>query len=138
MTLTNALAWTLIHFLWQGAVIAGLLAGSLAFLKNAGSRIRYGAGCATMMLMLISALLTFAGLQISDEPVLSISTVWTAPLAAGSDLSFAVPATFSPSRNVVAYFPALLWMWFTGVVGFSIRSLGGWVVAERYARRQTS
>jgi len=145
MTLTNALAWTLIHFLWQGALIAVLLAGSLAFMKTAGTRFRYAAGCAAMLLMLISASLTFVGLRMGDEsrPFTSMAPMasmagWTATLATDSNLLSAGPATSTSSRSVADYFPTLLWVWFSGVVAFSIRSMGGWIVAERYARRQTS
>jgi len=141
MTLTNALAWTLIHFLWQGALIAVLLAGSLALLKNAGSRFRYAAGCAAMMLMLISASLTFVGLRMADEslPFTSMaSTGWTATLTTDSDLVTTGPATSTTVGSVADYFPTLLWVWFSGVVACGIRSMGGWIVAARYARRQTS
>ena len=37
MNLIHALGWTLLHFLWQGALIAVLLASALAFLRHAGS-----------------------------------------------------------------------------------------------------
>ncbi len=41
MNLTNALGWTLIHFMWQGAIISVLLAGTLALLRQAGPCTRY-------------------------------------------------------------------------------------------------
>ncbi len=140
MTLTNALAWTLIHFLWQGAVIAVVLAGSLALFKNAGSRFRYAAGCAAMMLMLISATATFTALLLMHGPKAAISiSSWMPTASPESDLvSASSSASIEAGRSVADYFPVLVWIWFSGVVALSIRSLGGWIVAGRYGRRQTS
>src|SRR5262249_12859543 len=41
------------------------------------------------------------------------------------------------ARAVTDHMPALVWAWFGGVIALSIRSLGGWAVAERFARRHT-
>ena len=46
-----ALGWTLIHFLWQGAIAALLLAIFKAALKNHTANLRYLASCAAMLLM---------------------------------------------------------------------------------------
>jgi beta-lactamase regulating signal transducer with metallopeptidase domain len=43
----------------------------------------------------------------------------------------------SPLAPVEDYMPALVWAWFGGVFALSIRSIGGWAVAERFARRHT-
>jgi beta-lactamase regulating signal transducer with metallopeptidase domain len=40
-------------------------------------------------------------------------------------------------RDVASYLPILVWAWSSGVLGLSIRSLGGWAVAVRFARRYT-
>src|ERR1700728_4334713 len=63
MNPTNALGWTLLHFLWQGALIAGVLAAAFALLPHARSRARYGASCAAMLVMLICAVATFLSLR---------------------------------------------------------------------------
>jgi bla regulator protein BlaR1 len=59
MRFTEALGWTLLHFLWEGAGIAVLLAGALALLRNARANVRYAASCGAMLLMLVSAVGTF-------------------------------------------------------------------------------
>src|SRR2546421_385958 len=68
MSLTHALGWTLIHFLWQGALIAALLAVALAWLRGAGSRARYAAGCAAMVLMVVCAAATLLELKSAGSP----------------------------------------------------------------------
>ena len=67
MNLTQALGWTLIHFVWQGAIAAILLACVLALLRQAGSHTRYAVSCAAMVLMLGFAAATFVSLGFSGE-----------------------------------------------------------------------
>jgi len=52
-----ALGWTLVHSLWEGAVVALALGAALLLLRS--SRARYIAGCAAMLALLIGFFLTF-------------------------------------------------------------------------------
>jgi len=130
----NALGWTLLHFLWQGALVAVLLAGALAFLRHRSSRVRYAASCAAIVLMLVCAAATFLELRFTGERPSHVATVLLerAPVAEPrGDGGMPAPAA------APAYLPALVWAWFGGVLALSVRSLGGWVVAERFAHRHT-
>ena len=40
----SALGWTLVHFVWQGAAAAAVLAAANALLRGHSPRARYGAG----------------------------------------------------------------------------------------------
>jgi bla regulator protein BlaR1 len=131
MNLTHALGWTLIHFLWEGTLIAVLLVGAGAFLRNAGSQVRYAASCAAMTLMLVCAVATFVGLKFAGTPARYSAAV---PVNLGHSTE---APDISSAGGVGNYLPALVWAWFGGVITLSIRSLGGWAVAERFARRQT-
>ena len=64
----QALGWTLLHFLWQGAIIALLLACLLSVLP-AHARLRYAAGCAAMALMVVVALTVIAPVYLVEEAV---------------------------------------------------------------------
>lgn len=44
-----ALGWTLLHFLWQGLLIAGATALALAALRNARPEARYAVGCGALL-----------------------------------------------------------------------------------------
>ena len=135
MSLTHALGWTLLHFLWQGALLAVLLAGALVLLRNAGSRIRYAMSCAAMMLMLVSAAATFVELKFAGRPAHRSAP---APVSvAYSTGGRGVDGVSAASAAVADYLPGLVWAWIGGVIALSIRSFGGWAVAERYARRHT-
>lgn len=45
----QALGWTLLHFLWQGLLIAGATALVLAALRNARPEARYAVGCGALL-----------------------------------------------------------------------------------------
>jgi beta-lactamase regulating signal transducer with metallopeptidase domain len=50
--LFQALGWALVHFIWQGAMIAILYAGLAALLRRRTANVRYSVACAAMLLML--------------------------------------------------------------------------------------
>jgi beta-lactamase regulating signal transducer with metallopeptidase domain len=139
MNLTYSLGWTLIHFLWQGAAIAVVLAGVLALLRHAGPRTRYAASCAAMILMLVCGTATLLIMEFThgtlparSQPVVS----------AAADSGIFLNADRWSERPVAPavgdYLPFLVWAWFGGVFALSIRSLGGWAVAARFARKYTT
>jgi len=51
MPAVAVLGWTLIQFVWQGAIVALVLAIVKAALKNRAANLRYLASCAAMLLM---------------------------------------------------------------------------------------
>ncbi len=48
----DILGWALIHFTWQGTLVALLLAGVLRLLQGASTNARYAAACAAILFML--------------------------------------------------------------------------------------
>src|SRR5215472_11954483 len=58
----EALGWTLLHFLWQGTLVAVLLAVADTFLRKRPANIRYAASCAAMLLLLVLPAITFSAL----------------------------------------------------------------------------
>ncbi|HET8645976.1 MAG TPA: regulator, partial [Vicinamibacteria bacterium] len=59
----SALGWTLVHFVWQGAAAAAVLAAANALLAGRSPRARYAAALATLLAMLALPLATFAVLR---------------------------------------------------------------------------
>ncbi len=45
--------WALLHFLWQGAAVAALLAGAMLLLRRRSPNLRYVVACAALVLMLL-------------------------------------------------------------------------------------
>src|SRR5262247_1319966 len=52
-SLIEALGWALIHFIWQGTLVALFLAGLLWMLRSCSSNVRYATACAALLLMLV-------------------------------------------------------------------------------------
>lgn len=59
LPVSQALGWTLIHFAWQGTVVAVLLAIGSHLLQGARSTVRYGLSCAVLLTMLLLPVSTF-------------------------------------------------------------------------------
>ncbi len=129
--MTDALAWALVHFLWQGAALAGL-AWVLMRLASSAS-LRYGIGVATMAAMVTAVVATTmlagpaaepvaaASASIEPSPVELVAPTLTIDVTEASP-SFALPTTW------------ILAAWALGVLLLSVRVLGGWWVARRLAR----
>jgi|GEM_PF-2806145 len=90
------LGWALVHFLWQGAIVALLLGAILPCLAQAASSKRYLAGCIGLAIMAICPMATFyLGLRgaisssnLPDPPTsASIQTGSNPSHASGPDLS---------------------------------------------------
>ena len=57
--LIQRVGWSLVHFLWQGVAIAGLLWLVLRGLARRGPRVRYAVACLTLVLMAAAPVATF-------------------------------------------------------------------------------
>ncbi|HKQ09528.1 MAG TPA: M56 family metallopeptidase [Blastocatellia bacterium] len=56
--LIQALGWALVHFIWQGALVALLYAGLASALRQRAANLRYAVACAAMLLMLLLPMVT--------------------------------------------------------------------------------
>jgi Zn-dependent protease with chaperone function len=131
----KALGWTLFHFLWEGALIAGVLVMALAALKHASARARYAAACAALLGMALAFGITLAVEWPWNAARLTISTDGPAGLAAGGGVLANGPggSGFHWSDGL-AWAPAL---WLAGVFGLYLYRLGSWMAAERLRRTGT-
>src|SRR6476659_3513917 len=88
----QALGWTLIHFIWQGALIAIIYAVVSVLLRRFSANVRYTAACAAMLLMLIAPATTMVIVRgqsfDSAGVVLTQSTPGDQPEAADVQSSF--------------------------------------------------
>ena len=65
--LTRALGWTLLHSLWQGALVAAVLAGALLLLRRQRAEVRYIVSTGALGVVVALACLTF-GLYFNSGP----------------------------------------------------------------------
>src|SRR6185295_18194994 len=63
----QALGWTLIHFIWQGALIALLYLSVSVLLRRWAANVRYAAACGAMLLMLIAPAVTMLSIDSSSD-----------------------------------------------------------------------
>jgi beta-lactamase regulating signal transducer with metallopeptidase domain len=141
----HALGWALIHSLWQGAGAAALAALIMAFIRRPA--IRYLIGVGALAVMLAAPVATFLVLakppapvpavRPGPVPVASPSLPATYPIAALASAGRAIGAIAeAPRRLAVAdILPWLVSAWACGVVFFSLRFAGGFLLLEH--RRRT-
>src|SRR5262245_6009043 len=61
----EVLGWTLIHFTWQGTLVALSLAGVLRMLRGSSTNMRYEAACVSLLLMSSLPLFTISIIGLS-------------------------------------------------------------------------
>jgi len=83
----QTLAWSLLHFLWQGAAIAAVAAAFMAVLRKPASR--YLIGITALALMLGSFVVTFAAISEPAAIVAEVAAIG-APAAAPPSLNGAI------------------------------------------------
>lgn len=115
------LGWTLLHFLWEGALLAILLVIGLTLLRSRPSHVRYTLACSTLGVLALCPVVTFY--------CLNRQTMTSFEGMSGITLS---------AHKVVPYLPLLVCGWIVGVVCLSLHLLCGWVGIYRLANTQVS
>jgi beta-lactamase regulating signal transducer with metallopeptidase domain len=64
----HALGWTLLHFCWQGSIVAIILACALRPIPLRASRLRYLIACTAMAFMVMLPAITFCVLETNTQP----------------------------------------------------------------------
>ena len=157
MSAVEMLGWPLIHFMWQGAAVALVLALVLELLRRRSASLRYVVSVAALGIMAVLPVLTAGTLlehQPSSETARPVEKSSAVGVATSSSLE--TPPTVSAGRSQVASgnrtvggIPAdadlvrraLPWIvagWLAGVVLLSIRLVGGWYRTRRLVRMGTS
>src|SRR5579875_1983494 len=127
----QALGWTLVHFLWEGAAIALLLFVALPWARRASAR--YAIALAALVLMSAAPVVTFCALRSSPAAAVESSAV-----AQAWGLLATLPNSPVAARSVhsVDWLSCCVAAWLGGVAIFAIRALGGWVLLERLRREK--
>lgn len=134
------LGMTLLHFLWQGAIIAAIYAAVRRWgARTADADGRYILACSALAVMAIAPVVTWVLLRTPSPE--SAAVTFAAPLSAAriqpaQSISLFLPA----AADRAATTPFLFWVvasWLIGASVFSLRLLGGWVLAERLRSRMT-
>ncbi len=127
----QALGWTLVHSLWEGAIVAVALAAALCVFRSA--RVRYAAACAAMLVLVAGVGLTLIRVipnaragsgEKSGSFALALTDTGQAPLAAGAEVG----------SRISDLLPWLALFWIAGAFLFHLRHLANWIAARRLLR----
>ncbi|HLN02820.1 MAG TPA: M56 family metallopeptidase [Bryobacteraceae bacterium] len=134
------LGWALLDFLWQGALIALLLAAVNLLLRRASAHLRYAADCLALVLMLATVVTTFFWFSPRSWPGARPPETWESALQTTAILGANAPAISSGSPFLWKPWldGNLTWLvcaWLAGVVILSLRLAGGWIFAQALKRR---
>lgn len=122
-SMVSRLGEALLHFLWQGAVVAALLAAALHGTRRHPARVRYGLSCGALAVMAV--------LPLASMVLLASGA------AEGRSLPVAMAGTTGPDLNATArplapgWLPWVTLAWGAGVVGVGGRFAGGWRRIQR-------
>ncbi len=137
-------AQALLHFLWQGALLAAGLAVTQRRLRNASASGRHALACTTLALMAIAPLVTFwvlcsTGLSIASSAavVAPAQSATVSVLATGSAETIA-PGSATLPASLLPWMPWITALWMIGVGVSALRLLGGAWRLHRWATRETS
>jgi beta-lactamase regulating signal transducer with metallopeptidase domain len=140
----TALGWMLLHFLWQGTLVAAALAVANTLLRAARPGARYAAALSALVVLLALPALTLAVVTAGERTGGGESAGPAAPkpfaaarsAPAADFTSFLAPLTASGSgeRPIDALLPWLVAAWALGVAALSVRTLGGWALVWRLRR----
>jgi beta-lactamase regulating signal transducer with metallopeptidase domain len=151
----QALGWALIHFLWQGALVALLYASLRVILRQRTANVRYAAACGAMLLMLALPIATTLIIKraipqtpaLAQTPAPEAAPTWKAEATAeqlsdtqGQPTNWT--ASTAPAQSAITesmtlrqrlswLLPWLVSIWLGGVLVLSLRVLGGWMMAQR-------
>ncbi len=131
------LGWTLLHTLWQGAIIFGLTKIVLSFISDRKASLRYAVNCISLFLIISASVFTFSYLYSSSLPI--------APSFKIEFTGFASPAQITVKDaggflEIVsnAINDKMIWVitaWIAGVILFSARFFIGLLYIQQLKRK---
>ncbi len=127
--MNEVLARTLLHFFWQGALLASFLAVALWAAGPRPARLRYALASLTLLAMAVSPLVTFLVLDQSPPATGPKPTIPLPPPA-----GFVVPADESAGGDVAWWVQWVPVAWLVGATLCSLRLMVAWLGALRLTR----
>ncbi len=147
--LAQAIGWALLHLLWQGVLVAAILAATLALLSKQSANARYLASCGALALLVVLGAATAyrsyegsgelgvgSGSEATNTALLIAATQNTTPEVVDSTTP---PPTPHPLINFTkSHLPQIVLVWLTGVLLLSVRLLFGWMRAHSIAKKNAT
>ena len=115
--LLRAMGWTLLHSLWQGALLGLLAAVTLRLARHRSAEFRYVLAAGALGLLVLAFAGTLAWLSGGGDPLPGADTVLIAPVGEGRGIS----GWLSQLRQTLG--PWLPWLFLAWALGFSLQLL---------------
>src|SRR3954462_9946618 len=150
----QAVAWTLLQFVWQGAAVGAITALALFALRRSASDIRYVVASIGLALMLTlpvvtgvqkyqalgalaepaDAVVATAKTEVSRHHATALPAGGLTPAAASKVPTVAFAAGTGDALRAIEFeplLPSLMLIWLVGVAALSLRLLTGWLWVQR-------
>jgi beta-lactamase regulating signal transducer with metallopeptidase domain len=146
--LAQAIGWALLHLLWQGVLVAAILAATLALLSKQSANARYLASCGALALLVVlgaaTAYRSYDAGRESEVGSRSDTRIALLPTPAQNSTSETTisdprrPTTDSLITFTRSHLPQIVLVWLTGVLLLSVRLLFGWLRAHSIAKKNAT
>jgi bla regulator protein BlaR1 len=138
--LINALGWTLVHSLWQGAAAAVGFALLMVFMRRNRSQTRYYIGVMAVLLVLAMSIVTFIGIYRAGAAGSNLfgitGTVGTVEAGTpGMETNSTISVIFQNYFN--RHLPLIVTVWMLGVLVLVLRFAGGFIYNQRLKVHRT-
>lgn len=137
----KAIGWTIFHSIWQGIVIAIILAAMLLLASKRSARLRYNVSVAAMFIFFFVSLGTFFHVYGSSKvqpgsSIISITENSAISATATDDFSSIINQAKTNLPEIFESFFAknlsvVVTLWFIGLIIFSLRFIGGVIYIQR-------
>lgn len=138
--LINALGWTLVHSLWQGAAAAVGFALLMVFMRRYRSQTRYYIGVMAVLLVLAMSVVTFVSIYragaaggVHANLAGTVGTVTTDAMEIENSGSIALVFQNYFNRHL----PLIVTVWMLGIMVLVLRFAGGFIYNQRIKVHRT-
>ena len=137
--LAHALGWTLVHSVWQGAVITAIVSVALVGLRRRSANVRYLVASLGLCAMLVVPVVTYSTLVDGStvQSVVQNPNASTVSGVAPPSVYIADTVANSSGESPWTALPLLVAIWFVGVFVLSLHVLAGWSYTQVLKRRTT-
>ena len=144
--LAQAIGLALLHALWQGAIVAGVLAAVLGLLSRRSAALRYAIACSALLIVfglaVVTAYRSYTPLAAEDPigaPVISMQAEPHADdsmLIAASDMPRSWHERWTEGLATIrSHIPQIVVIWLAGVLLLTLRLAASWTRARALAGR---
>ncbi len=122
------MAWSLLHFLWQGALLGLLAWAGLTLARRRGARMRYALACGFLLACLVVPVITYVALVPTPCPGQRAEFSAVASPLPMEPFQVSEPAQVLPvTSRIQPHLPWILGLWLVGVAVLSLRVAGSWL-----------